>query len=40
MCLFFLGPNVTYDTDTCDLGALGDFVSVDEKVSVSSLDVS
>ena len=29
--LFLLGPNAADNTDICDLGALGDFVPVDEK---------
>ena len=39
MHLFILGPNVTVNTAICDLGALGDFVPVDEKTSVSYLDI-
>ena len=39
MRLFLLGKNVTDDTAICDLGSLGDFVPVNEKTSVSSLDV-
>ena len=31
VCLFLMGPNVADNTDICDLGALGDFVPVDEK---------
>ena len=39
MRLFLLGPSVADDMAICDLGALGYFVPVDEKTSVSSLDV-
>ena len=40
MRLFLLGTDFIYDTVKCDLGALGDFVTLDEKTSFSSLDVS
>ena len=40
MRLFLLGTDFIYDTVICDLGALGDFVTVDEKRSVISLDVT
>ena len=39
MRLFLLGMNASEDTDISDLGALGDFVPVDERTSVSYLDV-
>ena len=37
MRLFLLGPNVIDDVEICDLGVMGDFVTVDEKASVNSL---
>ena len=40
MRLFLLGPDFIDDTVICDLGALGDFVTLDEKISVSSFDVT
>ena len=39
MHLFLMAPNVTYDKAICDIGTLGNFVPVDGKKSVSSLDV-
>ena len=39
MRIFILGMDIKDDTTICDLGALGDFVLVDGKTSVSSLDV-
>ena len=35
--LLLLGPNVVDDAAICDLGALGEFLPVDEKTSVSFL---
>ena len=40
MRLFILGTDFIDNTVICDLGALGDFVTVDEKRSVGSLDVT
>ena len=37
--IFLLGLNVTYDAAICDLGVLGDFVPVDEKIIVIYLYV-
>ena len=39
MSLFLLGTSVIDDIAICDLGALGNFVPLDEKTIVSSLDV-
>ena len=39
MRLYLLGPDITDNDTVCDLGALGDFVPVEKKLSVSSLDV-
>ena len=39
MHIFLLGPNVADNTTICDLGALGDFMPVDEKIIVSTLYV-
>ena len=37
--IFLLGANVVDNMAICDLGALGYFASLDEKISVSSLCV-
>ena len=37
--LFLLGTNASDDVEICDIGVLGEFVSMDKKTSVSSLYV-
>ena len=39
MKIFLLGLYVTYDASLCDLVALGYFTPMDEKTSISHLDV-
>ena len=40
MCIFIIGIYVTYDKTICDLGDLGEFISVDEKKVLVTLMIS